>query len=412
MQKKLFYAGRVATSFGKAAELIENLADLKVPAKTIERLTRALGTERVAQRDQDVAAWQQLPLTKRLGAAEGVASPDLAVIFVDGGRLQIRERTPSEAAGSNEVPGEADDWEAEEKPEKGFWREDKIALLAEMASEHHQADPCPEIPQGFLDLTQIPQLVRQIGKVAAGLEDDDASGEIAPSGANEAAYEPPEATHRRVLGSTRSWSVFALMVARAAWAAGFQESKRQAFVADGSANNWRLQARFFGAFIPILDFIHALSYVYAAALAGRTFTAGWECYQRWITWVWQGEVSKVIKELQQRQKEVGEPRPGESATSVASVVARSLTYLRNHQDKMKYDEYRQQGLPITSSLMESVVKQMNYRVKSTEKFWCGQGAEAIVQVCADHLNEDQPLDDFLEQRQAAATGQRPYRRAA
>jgi hypothetical protein len=46
---------------------------------------------------------------------------------------------------------------------------------------------------------------------------------------------------------------------------------------------------------------------------------------------------------------------------MSSVVARSLTYLRNHQDKMRYDEYRKAGLPLTSAVMESTVKQMNQR---------------------------------------------------
>ena len=47
-----------------------------------------------------------------------------------------------------------------------------------------------------------------------------------------------------------------------------------------------------------------------------------------------------------------------------------------------------------------------------EKFWCAEGAEAIVQLRADHLSDDAPLDGFWERRQANATGQRPYRRAA
>ena len=47
---------------------------------------------------------------------------------------------------------------------------------------------------------------------------------------------------------------------------------------------------------------------------------------------------------------------------------------------MRYDAYRKQGLPLTSSLMESVVKQVNQRVKGTEKFWSEEGAEAILQV--------------------------------
>ena len=48
------------------------------------------------------------------------------------------------------------------------------------------------------------------------------------------------------------------------WAAS-----RRAFVADGSDNNWAIQRRFFGSWTAIIDFIHVLSYVFAAATAGR-----------------------------------------------------------------------------------------------------------------------------------------------
>jgi len=65
---------------------------------------------------------------------------------------------------------------------------------------------------------------------------------------------------------------------------------------------------------------------------------------------------------------------------------------------------------MTSSLMESVVKQVNQRVKGTEKFWSEDGAEAILQVRADSLSDAQPLEAFWERRQAQATGQRRYRR--
>ena len=94
------------------------------------------------------------------------------------------------------------------------------------------------------------------------------------------------------------------------------------------------------------------------------------------------------------------------------LVAEALTYLQNHRGKMRYDEYRRQGLPITSSHMESLMKQINQRVKGTEKFWCGNGAEAILQLRADHLSDAQPLDAFWERRQSGQTGQRRHRRAA
>jgi hypothetical protein len=201
-------------------------------------------------------------------------------------------------------------------------------------------------------------------------------------------------------------------VAAAAWALAFQGAARRAFVGDGSANNWTLRRRFFGSFVPVLDFIHAQSYVFAAATAGRKFAEGWACYREWITWVWQGQVSWVIAALSQRQAELGLPEKDEAETSPRQVVRKTLAYLENHRDKVKYDAYRKDGLPVTSSLMESAVKQINQRVKGSEKFWSEAGSEAVLQLRADQLSDGEPLADFWQRRQATATGQRRYRRPA
>lgn len=72
---------------------------------------------------------------------------------------------------------------------------------------------------------------------------------------------------------------------------------------------------------------------------------------------------------------------------------------------MDYAEYRRLGLPITSSHVESTVKQINRRVKGTEKFW-HRGAEPILQLAADHLSDTYPLRKFWKQRPARL---RPYR---
>ena len=148
------------------------------------------------------------------------------------------------------------------------------------------------------------------------------------------------------------------------------------------------------------------------ARAGRPFAEGWPVYERWIRWVWAGQVSRVIEELLARQQELGKPTKQDKEGSPRQVVAETLTYLSNHQDKMRYDEYRKQGLPLLRSHVESTIKQINYRVKGTEKFWTEQGAEALLQLRADYLSEDEPLEQFWQRRQAAATGQRRYRRSA
>jgi hypothetical protein len=54
---------------------------------------------------------------------------------------------------------------------------------------------------------------------------------------------------------------------------------------------------------------------------------------------------------------------------------------------------------------------MNQRVKGTEKFWSKGGGEAMLQLRADALCDEEGMEGFWERRRAAATGQRRYRRA-
>jgi hypothetical protein len=132
--------------------------------------------------------------------------------------------------------------------------------------------------------------------------------------------------------------------------------------------------------------------------------------ERWVGWVWAGQVSRVLEELTARQGEVGLAPQEDKEGSARRVVQDSLTYLNNHQDKRRHDADRKAGLPPMSSHAESTVKQSNYRVNGTEKFWGEEGAAAILQVRADHLSDDEPMVDFWQRRQDAAPGQRRYSR--
>jgi hypothetical protein len=413
--EKIAYAGTVAPSFAQASAALQRLADLPIPEKQAERVTERIGGERLAERAAEGAAYQALPLAARFGVPEGAVPPDLAVLMADGGRMQVLGRRPPAAGPAADQGPAAPAPAAALGPPSGHWREDKVGLLLRMHSAVSDHDPCPEIPGSFVDPGRIPKLVRELKRGVPETADGAADSDE-PEAADEALrasarYQAPEVQQRQVVASSGSWRSFAPLLAAAAWAWGFQGAARRAFVGDGSANNWRLQRRFFGSFVPILDFIHALSYVFAAAMAGRGFAAGWGAYEQWIGWVWQGQVARVIAALEGRQGELGLPEKGEAETNPRQVVARTLTYLRNHQDKMRYDEYRRQGLPITSSLIESVVKQVNQRVKGTEKFWSEGGGEAVLQLRADYLSDGEPMQAFWQRRQAQATGQRRYRRA-
>ena len=99
-------------------------------------------------------------------------------------------------------------------------------------------------------------------------------------------------------------------------------------------------------------------------------------------------------------------------THPRSFVAETIRDLTNQKDRMRYAEYRQAGLPITTSHIESTIKLMNRRVKGTEKFWSKSGAEAIVQLRADYLSNANAHHDFIARRAACQNGIRTYTLAA
>ena len=417
---KIVYAGSTATSYANAAQALTRLAELPVSAQQTRRVCQAVGAERVAERDTAVARYRGLPLTQRKAVPAGVTAPAVAVVGVDGGRLQIFERPAAGTAATEPAEPEVIDDDVvvpeveDSAAKRSHWREDKIGLLLAMTSDVSPSDPCPEVPASFVNPRWIPELVTELHR--RGAVPRDAATTTAPEPATAAPespkWQPPEVQTKHLVATRRPWEQFGPLVAEQAWSLGFYGASRRAFVGDGAETNWTLWRQSFSSFVPILDFIHALTYVFHAALAGRPFAAGWSIYERWIGWVWRGEVDRVIAELAQRQVALAPPPADAKPTHPAAVVSRALGYLQRHKERMRYATYRQQGLPIVSSYVESAVKQFNYRVKGTEKFWRESGAEEMLQLRADVLSDGDPMAAFWQRRQAGATGQARYRVAA
>ncbi len=81
-------------------------------------------------------------------------------------------------------------------------------------------------------------------------------------------------------------------------------------------------------------------------------------------------------------------KKGKTAAARRQTVEETLTYVTNNRERMRYPEYRRLGLPISSAPVESTIKQINRRVKGSEKFWLEGGAEAILQLRAAQLSQD------------------------
>lgn len=402
--EKVAYLGAKLPSFRDAHEALGVLLPIKVGLKRVERITERIGGERVTERQSQIEAWSRLPLIERDKAPSGLKPPQVAAVLADGGRMQLCER---------------------EEGATSHWHEYKAGVLHGLESKVHASDPCPWVPEVYLQRERIDKITREITQMAALVETASPPStevpilesvqpvipveELVPCG-----YQPPKVVDRDVIASRCESRRFGKHLAAQAWRLGLFAAKRKAWISDGQNwlwTEWEKHFKPFG-FVPILDFIHALTHVYAAAMAGRPLAAGWEVYVRWITGIWQGNVLPVIAELAGRQQELGTPANDDGETSPRRLVADTLTYLQNQKDRMNYPEYRRQGLPITSAHMESTVKQLNRRIKGSEKYWSERGGEAVLQLAADQLSTSQPLEEFWRKRLQRQTGYRVYAKAA
>src|SRR4051794_16748358 len=131
-------------SFREAAEAMADLAEVSISGRQLGRIAHEVGERLRADRDERVDRL-------RAGALEPSVEtrPALAVVEVDGGRLQVR--------GEGEGPG----------AHAAAWREDKVAILATMAHAPSACDPEPELPGCFRDRAFVEGVIGAIGGTGA-----------------------------------------------------------------------------------------------------------------------------------------------------------------------------------------------------------------------------------------------------
>lgn len=179
----------------------------------------------------------------------------------------------------------------------------------------------------------------------------------------------PALERRNVVASAQCWEDFGLLLASQAWYDSFAASKRKVFISDGSSTIEKLQQTHFSHCTSVLALLHALSYSLAAARAvNDNEPAARRQYDAWAAMIWEGRGADVIVELAAWSERLGAPPPDARADDPREVRV-SRGYYQNHASRMNYPSYRQQGFPLTSSLMESTVNRVSRRVKGSEKYW-------------------------------------------
>lgn len=378
--KKIEYAGGNGRSFETAAESLDRLAEFSISGKHVERLTERLGKERAALREKATAAME----ARKLRSAYK-HPPAVAVISVDAGKAQFRQE--------GKGPG----------VHGAHWGDTKIACLQTYANVGYDKDPQPQPPEAFLDHACVEKLCREMERVRGTGADKQPKEERE----QKQKKKPPKERHRKkraerlvrtVVATTSAVEAFGWMVSAEAMQRKLYAAKKRALIGDGG--NWigPLGQMHFPDWIQILDFLHLLVHLFAAARLAYAKDAGaaWKLYERMLRDAWGGRVQAVIDTL---RSQLSRMRANPSTDKDACrVVELATAYVEQNRERMDYPRYRRMGLPVSSSLVESLVKQINHRVKGTEQFWNDGGLEAVLQVRAAYLSEDDRAEAFHERR--------------
>lgn len=369
-------------SFKRASIVMARANGLQISPNTIERICLDVGQDLVAAEQEQ---WQSVLNGE-------VPIPQVAIVEFDGGR--IRTRQPGHGPGVHLAA-------------KG-WNETKNAIFVSASSSTSDDDPDPEPPACFLDREHVAKLTEKAKiKEKQGADDslpnEKAEDESKHDGPADSPHRPKRVL-RTVLSSMNNSKQFGEQMFREAKRRRFDEAPRRAYVADGLTCNWSIHKTHFRDYTPILDFVHAVSYLFivSSACYGHDETA-WDAYCQWMRLTWCGKIDDVIGELRKHQDQMGLPDEDASEDDPREQLRRVIGYFENNCARMRYNEYRCQGLPTTSAWIESTVKEMNYRVKGTEMFWNNpDGAEAILQIRSATLSDDDRLVRFLTHRPGRA----------
>lgn len=398
-----------------AKKLLQKAAEISVSESVIRDLSTMVGLEL-----QSELVEQAEQHSKGTLKPEKPEAPNVVSVAPDGGRIFTRE--------SNRGRG----------VHNSGWKETKQACLLTLSSEEREQDPHPELPSCFTNQKHVEKVVREVHSASVGGpgHNEEDCGKSGVSGAGKLSVddlsllapeeddqpqEPkrpksdkpewrPKKLMRTGIATMASSDDFGPLLAGEAQRRGFYDARRRAFLGDGLGWNWSIHKKHFEDFVPILDFIHPVGYIYKAAQAMAPNNY-WETYIDMLTKCWQGNVVEVIETLNQWLAAQTNPE-AEDEKSPYRIISTCATYLSNNQSRMNYPEYRRRGLPCSTSSVESLIKEVNFRTKGTEKSWDrDEGAGAILTVRNAALRDDDKLSDWILNRPGSPS-YRPQKRPA
>jgi len=187
-------------------------------------------------------------------------------------------------------------------------------------------------------------------------------------------------------------SDFAQRVDREACRSGFAQAQRRVVLGDGAPWIWNLAGELLPGTVQIVDLFHAKGHLWDAAKA--IYGAGSEIGEHWgkerRDELDEGKIEAVLAALRVHADANDEAR-------------KCLGYVTTNRDRMRYPEFRAQGLCTSTGVVEAGCKTaVGTRLKRAGMHWTVAGADAIIALRCCVLSGR--FEDFWERRSSALAG--------
>jgi hypothetical protein len=195
------------------------------------------------------------------------------------------------------------------------------------------------------------------------------------------------------VGAIETAAEFGRRIYREAFQRGWARARIKVVLGDGAVWIWNLAADQFPGAILIVDFYHASEHLHQLS---RSLFPGDDAARRaWTTSVVdlldKGEIQSLVVALRSLVSE----RP-----ELAGKLETEAEYFACNADKMRYPEFRAQGLFVGSGVIEAGCKTViGSRLKQSGMFWTVEGANRIIALRCCRVSGK--FEDFWEVQGAA-----------
>jgi len=174
---------------------------------------------------------------------------------------------------------------------------------------------------------------------------------------------------------------------------GLRRAAQVIFIGDGASWVWGLAAEHFPGAIEIVDLYHAREHL--AALSKLVYGVASQKARQWTTarlaQLDEGKIESLLLSLRRL-------RP--TAPQTQEAVRQTISYFENNRERMRYAQFRRQGLFVGSGVIEAGCKTIvGQRLKQSGMRWSLRGANAIIALRCAQLSGR--WEEFWEMR---ATG--------